>query len=861
MRKNNLYIFILILLSSNLLIAQHSYIVQLKRNIALVDKNQSELRSSSSSLVSSIKQIAVEPLNLWEISLTREFSNSYIKDVIFKNAEVILVQKNRKFKNRFTPNDSLYSRQWQYENKGNNGVVGADIDADKAWDITIGGKTSNGDQIVVAVIDDGLNLDHPDLISNLWVNKNEIPNNKIDDDGNGYIDDYRGWNVKDLNDQVTEDASHGTPVAGVIGARGNNGIGVTGVNWDVKLMPIFYGTTTESNALASYSYIYKQRKLYNETNGAKGAFIVATNASWGIDGGKAEEAQLWCSIFDSLGSVGVLNAGATANNDVNVDKVGDLPTSCESEFLISVTNITKQNNRSIAGYGEKSIDLGAYGEGAFTLTKSGYGTFGGTSCATPHVAGAIALLYSIKCDEFSSLIKDNPLRAALLVKDAILTSTKPLDATANITTTGGILNLYNAVSMLSKDYCNSCRPILAVKSKSEFNGFSVSWEKSTANKQFRYRKVEDKNWIEIAGNTSDELMIDNLDLCSEYVYQYRSICSRDTSRWSYSKYVKTIGCCNAPASITSTLKDDVLELSSSSSNKYKIALYNPITKKEDTIQFVNNTSIKLSDCTQYVLRAAEFCSAQNKFSAFGKEILQYSKCGECTKDYCAPGNYENLDEWIESVSVNNQNYVSGKSTKGYAQHIGAIIPKLVKNDSVTMQVNPGFSSSEYREHYSVFVDWNGNKSFESNEEIFKTKESTRESVNFKFKVPDSAKLGLSRMRVIMSFSASQAGCNANGEYGETEDYCVDITQTVSTKDEDDSNIKLSPNPNRGSFIVESDFNVNEYTINNNQGILISKKQIVNSKSISVQESLPAGMYNIHLINGEKISTKKFIVHE
>ena len=147
------------------------------------------------------------------------------------------------------------------------------------------GTTPAGDRIVVAVLEGGgSNYNHVDLIDNHWTNDAEVPGNGIDDDGNGFVDDYNGWNSGSNNDAIGA-GGHGTSVSGMIGAVGNNGNGGAGVNWDVEIMQVdMGGGLTESNVIVAYNYPYTMRDLYNNTNGASGAFVVATNASWGIDG-------------------------------------------------------------------------------------------------------------------------------------------------------------------------------------------------------------------------------------------------------------------------------------------------------------------------------------------------------------------------------------------------------------------------------------------------------------------------------------------------------------------------------------------------------------------------------------------------
>ncbi len=422
------------------------FLVQLSENYSekslIEDSNKANLTISKPVVVS-------KSMNIWKFSFDDTMvSMKDVLDQIHSNNNVVNVQVNHILKKRATiPNDPSFNQQWQYYQANDK-----DIDADEAWDITTGGTTENGHEIVVAVIDDGLQLDHPDMVGNVWSNTQEIANNGIDDDGNGYIDDVKGWNTSSNDDNISS-GWHGTPVSGIVGARGNNNIGVSGVNWNVKVMIIQGGSGVEEEVIRAYSYAMDNRILYNQTNGSKGAFVVATNASWGVDYGQPEDAPLWCAFYDTLGENGILNAGATINGNEDIDVVGDLPTACPSDFMISVTNMNQDDVKVTgAGYGSTTIDLGAHGQGAYTIAyNSGYGGFGGTSGATPHVTGAIALLYSAPSMAFAELAINDPELAAMKVRGYILDNVDPNESLENITVTEGRLNLFNSLEALIND--------------------------------------------------------------------------------------------------------------------------------------------------------------------------------------------------------------------------------------------------------------------------------------------------------------------------------------------------------------------------------------------------------------------------
>ncbi len=396
------------------------------------------------------------PAPKWRIHVLQFDETALEADVLLtaarKHPGIQLVQLNYKTEERNTePNDTEW---WRQDNM-------ALINAPKAWDASTGGVTPAGDTIVLAVLERGALFTHPDLAPNRWWNRNETPGDGIDNDQNGYVDDFGGWNPRNQNDDTGTNGVHGTQVNGIIGAVGDNLQGVSGVNWNVKLMNLS-DVQWEDEIVEAYTYIVDMRRLYNQTNGAKGAFVVATNASLGLDGERADEHQLWCSMYDSLGRVGVLSVGATANSNVNVDVVGDMPTTCTSEYLVTVNNVDKTGDKVLStGYGAISIDLGAPGQECYTTTNlspgganlPGYGTIGGTSASAPHVTGALGLLYSMSCENFTSDAITAPATCALRVKNLMLDNIQPTSTLADITTTGGYLDLERSVDAI-RELCN-----------------------------------------------------------------------------------------------------------------------------------------------------------------------------------------------------------------------------------------------------------------------------------------------------------------------------------------------------------------------------------------------------------------------
>lgn len=455
--KHSLITAVAVLLSFSLFAQLEDY--RIYNQLIVMMKPGKEVKSITTDKLIA-KQCLSKRMNIWLMESTANISEDELTRLRI-NDNVKLAQYNHQVEQRaLVPIDPFFGNQWGMNNTGQSGgVVGADIQAPDAWDISNDNVTALGDTITIAIIDGSFDTGHEDI--NFFVNHNEIDGNSIDDDGNGYIDDIYGWNAYDNDGNVSSTgfgAQHGTHCSGIAAARGNDSVGVAGVCWGAKILAISGSGSVESTVVTAYGYALDMRTLYDATSGAKGAYVVSTNSSFGVNYGNPVDFPIWCAMYDSLGAYGIISAGATANLNIDIDVEHDMPTECPSKWLVSVTNTTRNDVRNGgAAYGKINVDLGAPGTGVYSTTQqSNYNNLTGTSMATPHVAGSIAAMFSAACPQLMNDYAQFPDSIAFAITQMLYGGSEQIPAMYNITSTNGRLNLYRAFKELEEYNCGNC---------------------------------------------------------------------------------------------------------------------------------------------------------------------------------------------------------------------------------------------------------------------------------------------------------------------------------------------------------------------------------------------------------------------
>ncbi|MHC4569735.1 MAG: S8 family serine peptidase, partial [Planctomycetota bacterium] len=366
------------------------------------------------------------------------------------SADVVYAEPNYRYKLFLVPNDPNYPEQWALDNTGQTGgTPDADIDANDAWDITTGDP-----DIIIAITDTGIDYEHPDLKDNMWVNEAEQNGTPgVDDDGNGYIDDIYGYDFAGASSRQLGDGDsdpndnwfHGTHVAGVAGAVGDNGVGITGLCWDVKLMALKIIADDFAIDPGVFASDAVEAINYAVNNGAK-----IINASWG---GSHFSQALYDAIREA-GDAGVLFVAAAGNDWSNNNDINPVyPASYDLDNILSVMSTDHNDDPApFSNFGEVSVDIAEPGEQILSTTprveqfpmiifgvSTNYAILSGTSLSAPYASAACALLWS----EFPTL-------PPTLVKGILLKSVDPIVSDPRCCVSGGRINMYNALTLIPK---------------------------------------------------------------------------------------------------------------------------------------------------------------------------------------------------------------------------------------------------------------------------------------------------------------------------------------------------------------------------------------------------------------------------
>jgi subtilisin family serine protease len=417
-------------LSQSVVVADH-ITVMLKPG-----KTQADLVTLNTQLGGSIRSVVVAP-DLYLVAFTNATLDTVSDAVLAYQAAtntVLYAGPDAVFHTTSTfPNDPSFTNLWGLHNTGQaGGTSDADIDAPEAWDI------STGSGVVVAVLDSGIDYNHEDLSANMWSNTNEIAGNGIDDDSNGYIDDIYGYDGYNEDGDPMGDNDHGTHCAGTIAAVGNNATGVVGVAWQAKLIAL-KGLSSGGGGTASAQI----RCLnYLKTIVQAGVDVRVVSASFG-DLGEAYNDYPFRLKIRELGSLGVLFVSGAGNDGIDLGDRGInfYPACYDEDNIIAVAAVDRYGIMSgFSNYGKDRIDLAAPGEEIWsTVLGNGYYKYGGTSMATPHVAGVAALLFS-----------HSPSATVARVKRALIDGADPMSVPlCGKTVSDGSVNAATSLALLA----------------------------------------------------------------------------------------------------------------------------------------------------------------------------------------------------------------------------------------------------------------------------------------------------------------------------------------------------------------------------------------------------------------------------
>lgn len=381
-----------------------------------------------------------------EITFNRSITFAEAQSIQGRIPTVKAIEPNAFYDISRVPNDPEYDGQWSLENAGQiiggvPGTPGADIGAQEAWDVTIGERS-----VVVGIIDTGVDMQHPDLINNFYINPGEIAGNGIDDDGNGYTDDVTGFDFGELDNNPDDDQGHGTHVAGTVAAVGNNGIGIAGIAWNSSILPLKiadrFGRLSTAAIVGAHDYA---RNLI-----LSGVNLAATNNSYGLIAGDFYEDQPTGFNAERDAIQRYIDAGgifiaAAGNNAIDNDlpNARSYPASYNIPGVISVAATDSNDGlANFSNFGVSTVDIAAPGVNILSTlpTEAGgpYGLLSGTSMASPTVAGVVALIRSVK-----------PTASAVEVRELLINSSDLLPSLQGKVRSGGRVNVARALAQLN----------------------------------------------------------------------------------------------------------------------------------------------------------------------------------------------------------------------------------------------------------------------------------------------------------------------------------------------------------------------------------------------------------------------------
>jgi hypothetical protein len=577
----------------------------------------------------------------------------------------------------------------------------------------------------------------------------------------------------------------------------------------------------------------------------------------------SSQAPLWCALYDSLGQAGILNVAATTNNNTNVDLLGDMPTHCPSDYLLAVTNT---NNRDVkppaAGYGQISIDLAAPGEATYTITAgNSYGTFGGTSAAAPHVAGVVGLLYAAPCPRLSLLARVNPPAAALMAKEAILNGVDPLANLSGLVATGGRLNAHKALLQLLQQPCtlNGCyEPFFVEARYVQANEAQLSWLSVGEARRYRYRyqAVGDTAWS--SGQTMDtSLLLANLSPCTQYQFQIASDCDTALSNYSGLFLFETANCCRPPSQVQVLPQAQAVVLNAQvEANVQQVQWEWRAVGQSQWDSLVGGDSVQLTNlqaCTAYEWRAISICASNPNNRYTRTSLFSTLGCGYCQDQaFCLGGASDGSFEWIERVQMtgaqgSSLNNLSG-SNGGYAFFAdSSLVLETGHYYPFTLSLGTVSTSSV---QWKIWLDFNKDGYFQDTTELIYQSPSSVQSISDSFYLPAALALeGSTRMRIAAKYGVVGARACEQFNYGEAEDYCVQLRVLTGLEQGRRSELVLFPNPSRGQFSLELPQEALSLRAYDVQGRLWRELDLSGLGAWLVLDwsDLPKGLYAVQLI--------------